>query len=108
MSLKFNIKRGDTSPAIEFALLPSDILLGGATVRFQMRLRNAQTVIDEPAVILSEEPPVVAYLWQPNDTETSGIYQAEFRVQYFDGAIETFPNAGFIEVAINEDVEGLA
>ena len=35
--LKFVIKRGDTSPALRFALLPDSVSLAGATVRFQMR-----------------------------------------------------------------------
>jgi len=34
-------------------------------------------------------------------------YEAEFRVTYMDGTIETFPNLGFIEVFIIGDVQGL-
>jgi hypothetical protein len=33
--LKFTIKRGDTSPALRFALLPDSVSLAGAVVRFQ-------------------------------------------------------------------------
>ena len=32
------------------------------------------------------------------------LFEAEFRVTFADGSIETFPNAGFIPVRINEDV----
>ena len=34
-------------------------------------------------------------------------YQAEFKVTYADRASETFPNRGFIDVFVAEDVPGL-
>jgi len=106
--LKFVIKRGDTSPALRFALLPENVSLAGASVRFQMRLRGGATVIDRPAEILSAfEPAVVAHLWLPGDTEAPGRHEAEFRVTNMDGTVETFPNLGFIEVFITEDVPSI-
>lgn len=106
--LKFTIKRGDTSPALRFALLPEELSLAGATVRFQMRLRGGTTVIDRPAEILSAfQPAVVAHLWLPSETDTPGRFEAEFRVTNMDGTVETFPNLGFIEVFITEDVPSL-
>jgi hypothetical protein len=106
--LKFTIKRGDTSPALRFALLPESVSLAGATVRFQMRARGGGTLIDRPAEILTVfEPAVVAHLWQPGETDQPGRHEAEFRVTYLDGTVETFPNLGFIEVFVTEDVAGL-
>lgn len=106
--LKFTIKRGDTSPALRFALLPDSVSLAGATVRFQMRARGGATVINRQAEIFSVfEPAVVAHFWIPSDTDTPGRYEAEFRVTYLDGSTETFPNLGFIEVFVTEDVPGL-
>ena len=106
--LKFTIKRGDTSPALRFALLPESVSLAGATVRFQMRARGGGTLIDRPAEILTVfEPAVVAHLWQPGETDQPGRYEAEFRVTYLDGRTETFPNLGFIEVFVTKDVPGL-
>jgi len=107
MTQVFNIKRGDTSPAIRFALEPSDISLNGAAVQFQMRVRGGATVIDQAAVIDSASPPIVSYAWGAQDTATPGWYEAEFRVTYFDGAIETFPNRGFINVVVNREVTEL-
>ena len=105
---KFTIKRGDTSPALRFALLPDTVSLAGATVRFQMRARGGATLIDRPAEILTAfEPAIVAHLWQPGETDTPGRYEGEFRVTYLDGCTETFPNLGFIEVFVTEDVPGL-
>lgn len=106
--LKFVIKRGDTSPALRFALLPDSVSLAGAAVRFQMRPRGGATVIDRSAAIESVfQPAVVEHAWQPGDTDTPGRFEAEFRVTYIDGTIETFPNLGFIEVFVTEDVPGL-
>ena len=106
--LKFVIKRGDTSPALRFALLPDSVSLAGASVRFQIRLRGGVTLIDREAVIESVyQPAVVAHAWQSGETDTPDRYEAEFRVTYMDGTIETFPNLGFIEVFIIGDVQGL-
>jgi hypothetical protein len=104
---QFNIKRGDTGPAIRYSLLPDTITLAGATVRFQMRLIRGETVIDEPAQIISQLPPVVQYDWQAGDTDTAGIYEAEWRVEYADSSVETFPNRGFVQVNVNEDIPSL-
>ena len=105
---KFIIKRGDTSPALRFALLPESVSLVGAVVRFQMRLRGGATVIDRPAVIQSMfQPAVVAHAWAPGETDTADRYEAEFRVTFADGNIETFPSHGFIDVIIIADVPGL-
>jgi hypothetical protein len=103
----FVIKRGDTSPTLRY-LLPIDVSLAGAQVLFQMRKHHGETVIDAPAVIETVfAPAVIAYAWTPSDTDLAGRYQAEFKVTYADRAIETFPNRGFIDVFVAEDVPGL-
>ena len=100
----FVIKRGDTSPAIRFALKPATNDIGGSLVQFQMRSRTGTLIVDEPATIVSDLPPIVQYVWTAPDTDNAGIFEAEFRVTYADGGIETFPNSGFIAVRIGEDV----
>lgn len=100
----FVIKRGDTSPAIRFAMKPVTNDIGGSLVQFQMRGRDGTLLVDQPATIVSGLPPVVQYNWTAPDTETAGVFDAEFRVTYADGGIETFPNSGFIPVRIGEDV----
>jgi hypothetical protein len=101
----FTIKRGDTAPAIRYALEPATVDLTGATVRFQMRARNGSVILDVGALVVTATgTPTVEYSWQAGDTATAGLYEAEFRVTYADGKIETFPNGGFIRVGINQDV----
>ncbi len=101
MSETFYIKRGDTSPALRYVLEPA-VSLVGATAQFQMRLRGGATIIDAPCDIL--EGAVVEYGWAAADTTDAGLYEGEFRITYADGAIETFPNNGFLTVRIGEDV----
>ena len=90
----FYIKRGNTSPAIRYALSPVTVVLTGATVRFQMRARRSRggaTVIDAAAaVVTATGTPTVEYQWQTGNTA--------------NGRNETFPNDGFISVKISEDV----
>ena len=104
----FVIKQGDTSPALRY-LLPADVSLLGAQVRFQMRKIDSDTVLDVPADIENVfEPAIVAHLWASGQTDAPGRFEAEFRVTYMDGTVETFPNLGFIEVFVTEDVLGLS
>jgi len=95
----FTIKRGDTAPALRFALLPETVDLTGSSVVFIMEGLDRL-----PAQIISTLPPVVQYDWQPGDTESAGLRRAEFEVAYPDGRIETFPNSGYLLVQISEDL----
>jgi hypothetical protein len=105
MTETFYLKRGDTSPSIRLALDPAEAVLAGAQVRFQMRVRGGGLVLDAPAVVeAATEHPTVRYDWQPDDTANAGLFEAEVRVQYASGAVETFPNYGFVLVRISEDV----
>jgi len=103
----FYIKRGDTSPALRYTLLPSPIDLTGATVRFSMRMRG-QNAPEIDRVLAQIESPatagVVLYNWQSGDTATDGERECEFEVTYADGSIETFPNYSFETVQIGGDI----
>ena len=95
----FTIYRGDTSPALRFALFPGTVDLTGASVVFVMD-GGARL----PARIITASPPVVQYDWQPGDTDRAGVRRAEFEVTYSDGSVETFPNAGYLLVSVVEDL----
>lgn len=103
MSRIFDMKRGDTSPALRWAI-ETAVDLTGASVLFQMRVRRGATVTNATAQIASISPPVLRYNWVSADTATPGTYEGEFRVTYADGTTETFPNRGFITIRIGEDV----
>lgn len=104
----FTIKRGDTSPAIESTLRDgsgSPVDLDGSSVLFRMRDENGDLVVDEVAYIDLDETGVVVYEWQSEDTADSGVYRAEWQVTYDDGAVETFPNSGYLTIYVNNNVE---
>lgn len=96
----FTIKRGDTSPALRYALIPASVNLTGATVRFSVRgwLDRA------PAVVVSATPPVVEYVWANGDTDRLGLRPAEFEVTYPGSAVETFPTGDKLLVNIVPDL----
>jgi hypothetical protein len=101
------LKRGDTSPSLAYALDPASVVLTGATVRFNMRAVNGgATKVSRAAatVVTATGTPTVRYDWQAADTDTAGIYEAEFEVTYVGGAVETFPNSGYIRVNIDGDI----
>ena len=106
MSETFYIKTGDTSPSIIYALTPTSVDLTAATVRFSMRSRAGVLVINRAnaTIVTATVAPTVRYDWQAGTTDAEGFYQAEFEVTYAGGAIETFPNFGFIGVAIADDI----
>lgn len=101
----FTIKRGDTSPSLDYLLDPATVDLTGATVRFSMRNSAGTLVLDRvtaSAPVLTVAPKV-RYAWSGADTAVAGFYRAEFEVTYAGGAIETFPNFGAIGVLISAD-----
>jgi len=108
MSDVFLIKKGDTSPGVLYAITPTDIILTGATVVFSMRKTLANTnKVDRASatVVTATGTPTLGYDWQAGDTDTAGVFNAEFEVTYSDGTIETFPNDGYIVVRIDEDLD---
>lgn len=101
----FTMKRRDTSPALIYRLKPA-VSLAGASVVFNMRRRGGTAVISRKAASIEGNPSAgtVRYDWEPSDTGSVGIFEAEFEVTYTDGTVETFPNSGFITVQIAGDI----
>jgi predicted dehydrogenase len=100
----FHLKRGDTSPGLRYRLDPA-VNLAGASVVFNMRQRDGgPTVLDRAAATIDPADGVVGYDWEVTDTANAGRFEAEFEVTYSDGAVETFPNDGFIVVQIAGDI----
>lgn len=103
----FKIKRGDTSPAMLYQLSPASVVLSGASVVFNMRADGEEeNVVDRsPAVVeVATGTPTLRYNWLAADTAAPGAFLGEFEVTYVDGSVETFPNSGFIQIQIDEDL----
>lgn len=92
----FTIKRHDLSPAIKIICEPRNTFdLTGAQVFFNMvDLATGQKIIDRGAgyIVPHATLPIVAYQWQPGDTDAVGEYKAEFEILYSGGIPESIPN----------------
>ena len=91
----FFIKVGDTLPWIAAALEDSEgpVSLAGAAVKFKMRLQGTTVLkVDGNAVVDDEPLAEVHYPWITADTDTAGIYEAEWEVTFPSGAKLSFPN----------------
>ena len=102
----FYLKEGDTSPSLLYALSPATVDLTGASVVFNMRRKGDAVKVNRAAamIVTTTGTPTVRYDWNAADTDTAGIYEAEFEVTYSGGAVETFPNSDFIAVLISGDI----
>jgi len=104
----FYIKQGDISEPLRVQLLdsagdPKD--LTGDDVKFQMKPVGGDTVtVDTTATVDSASDGMVSYSWSSGDTDTSGYYNAVFRVDYGSTGTfgETFPNSQYIVVRVDE------
>lgn len=106
----FYLKAGDTAPGLRRRLRTrgGPIDLSGATVTASMepRLGGDPVFVDRPVVVEAPGTGVVRCDWQPGDTDGIGPHRLEFSVTYDDGARETVPNVGAVEVFISRRIGG--
>lgn len=103
----FTIKRGDTAPAYQPTLTDANgdaVDVTGATVRFHMLTMGGLLVVDQPAEIVTPAAGVVRYEWAVGDTDTRGLFIAEWEVTFGAGEVETFPNDRHLYVHITGDL----
>jgi len=99
----FFLKQNDTSPALEYTLSPLTNL-SGASVVFNMTDSDGVVKVNRQAAVVDDAVNgVVQYLWQAADTDTAGLFLAEFEVTFADATVETFPNATDIGVSVAAD-----
>ena len=107
-SADLSIRQGDTAPAVTVAVTGADGLaldLTGTTCRFLMRELNATTPAVDAAMTLTHPATGVAtYTWAAGDTDVAGIYMAEVRVALIDGTFYTYPNDGYLTIAVEENL----
>lgn len=104
----FHITQNDTAPAIEATLKDSDgnaVDISGGSVTFHMRAKGETTTkVNASAKIVDSANGKVKYEWASGDTDTFGMFDAEWEVKYSDGSIETFPSNGFTEISIRKEI----
>lgn len=99
----FYIKKGDLLPAIQATLKATDgtaLNLTGATVAFKMKLREAANPkVNAAGTVVDAATGVVKYVWQGTDTDTVGVYDAEW-ILTFSGNKQTVPSNGYFRVSV--------
>ena len=107
MGYDITIKRGDTRNAIKAVLKDAagaPVDLTGCEVKFHMAPLNRPAVISRAAHIENAATGEIWLVWAPGETDTAGVYRAEFEVVYQDGRRETFPSNGYIGIQILDDL----
>ena len=103
----FVIKQGDLLPIITAVLkdaagLPVD--LSGLSVKFIMRQVYADTNKVNAAATVDADQVTnkgkVSYAWEGTDTDTAGVYWAEWQVMFSGSKPETFPNDSHMVVRV--------
>tara|TARA_R110000851_G_scaffold315760_1_gene478422 strand:+ start:1396 stop:1716 length:321 start_codon:yes stop_codon:yes gene_type:complete len=105
--MAFTIKQNDTSPSLGATLKDAQLTpvsLVGATVKLHMNSLDGVAKINQTVTITDAENGVIQYDWQSGDTDTVGVYYAEFQVTFSGGFVETFPNDGNLTVSIVKEL----
>ncbi len=99
------IKRNDRRPSFRAVLeLEGGTglnLSGASNVHFVRTDRTTGAVkVDGAVTVENATTGVVRYDWLPGDTDTSGYYDAEFRINFPDGTTQTVPACGKLTIDI--------
>ena len=100
------IKRGDTGQRIASTLKlnGSPLSLTGRTVSFIMRNRATGETVKRAANITSTTAGTVKYARTAEDVATTGVFLCEWEVQMTPDEVLTFPNDGYQNLEILEDL----
>ena len=109
------LKRGDLGPIFDSTIRDRDgnaLSLVGATARFLMRdstdrsnvVAAAATIVNPAAVAPDPDLGRITYAWTAPDTQAPGKFDAEVEVTFAGGIVETFPNVGYHQVVIQDDI----
>jgi hypothetical protein len=105
-----NVKQNDTRPAASTSLTRGTTIVDltlATSVTFRMRMQNKVDIsVEGAAVILDAVLGSVEYRWATGETDTVGMYDAEWEVLWNDSTVETFPTIGQDLVRIGGNLDG--
>ena len=101
----FTFKQGDLEPSLAVSLVgatgfPVDV---SAATDVRFRMGNTLTRVELFSRIVTIEDPVtgqLVYDWQAGDTDVPGVYYGEFVVNWALGRPQTYPESGYLVIAI--------
>lgn len=108
MTADFYIKQGDTAPAFSGVVvddLGAAVNIAGAELRLTLAPVNGGAPVVEGVTVTNAQDAGGAtgawsYAWLAGDTATPGYFRAELEVTFDSGAVETFPNDGYLTVKV--------
>jgi len=105
----FYIKQNDTASVLQRDLkdaFGAPVNITGATIKFSMRVKPAGTVKVSAASgsVVNGGLGRAQYAWAAADVNTADIYEGEFEVTFSNGKVQTFPNDGYFEVIVTDDI----
>lgn len=112
------LKQGDTQPPVIQTLYMGDgsvADLTDAVVLFKMRRMIGLVAGDSEILVIdageaeslgSPEDGIVKYEWADGDTDLAGGFEAEWEVTFENDEVLTFPNGGYLTIAITEQLAG--
>jgi hypothetical protein len=104
----FNLKQHDRKPSIAATLTLDGVAvnLTGASVKFIMSTAPGATPkVNATATIVSAVNGQVRYDWLAINTDTAGLYDAEWEVTYSDTTKQTFPTTTYLVIDIYPDLD---
>ena len=108
MAADLTISQGATTPVLSQTITDASgnaVNLTGATVTFLMRqLSSSSLTVNAAASIVSPSAGTVQYSWAATDTATAGMYMGQFHCVLSGGGIYDFPNEGYLEVEVQENL----
>lgn len=105
--MSFTIKKNDRAPSISatFTSGGSPVDLSGATVKFLMAPSVGGTPkVNASATIVSATEGQVRYDWASGNTDTVGLFYAEWEVTYSNGVKQTFPNDNYLHIVVMSEL----
>lgn len=107
--LQFVIKKDNTLPILRRQLQNGSgtaINLTGATVTFYMRSKDGTQIINGASCAIEDAVNGwVTYTFTAAQTAVAGFHNAEFKVEYSPGNFESFPNEGYLQIKIDNDLD---
>ena len=103
----FRTKQNDTKPIwTHLQDVNGNVdLTNASSVVFNMRdLDEAVKVSRGACTVVTATTGYVKYPFQATDTDTNGFFKGEFEVTWSDGVIETYPENGYIDIEITDDI----
>lgn len=105
----YALKQNDTYPVLSATLTdqlgPVDLTTADSV---KLIMKSGATTVSGTCVVVTPQTGgnigKITYDWTAPDTATIGVYQLEFEVTWNVGDVETYPNDGYKELEIVDDL----